>query len=45
VPFRGKRNSSLNIPYIVKEIAAIKQISEEEVIHITHGNAVRLFFG
>lgn len=43
VPFRGKRNSSLNIPYIVKEIAAIKQISGEEVIHITHENAVKLF--
>ncbi|MBR1691323.1 MAG: TatD family hydrolase [Lachnospiraceae bacterium] len=43
VPFRGKRNSSLNIPYVVREIAAIKRIDEEEVIHITHENAVKLF--
>lgn len=45
VPFRGKRNSSLNLPYVVSQIAAIKQISEEEVIHITHANAVKLFMG
>ena len=26
-PNRGKRNSSLNIPYIAKQIAAIKDVS------------------
>ena len=43
VPHRGKRNSSRNLPYVIKEIAAIKQLREEEVIHVTHENAVRLF--
>lgn len=39
VPNRGKRNSSLNLPYVVKEIAKIKQVSEEEVIRMTSANA------
>lgn len=42
-PNRGKRNSSLNLTYIAKEIALIKGISFEEVTDITHENAVRLF--
>lgn len=44
-PHRGKRNSSLNLPYIAKEIAAIKGISYEDVVRITEENAERLFFG
>lgn len=43
VPFRGKRNSSLNIPYIAQEIAAIKGISYAEVIEKTAANTKRLF--
>lgn len=43
VPNRGKRNTSLNIPYIAKEIAAIKRISYDEVIDITNNNARKLF--
>lgn len=43
VPNRGKRNSSLNLPYVVAEMAAIKGISEEEVIRITTENTKRLF--
>lgn len=43
VPFRGKRNSSLNLPYVAEEIARIKGISKEEVIEITNRNAKRLF--
>lgn len=43
VPYRGKRNSSLYPPYVVREIAEIKGISEEEVIEMTEKNAVRLF--
>ena len=35
VPYRGKRNSSLYLPYVVREIAEIKGISEEEVIEMT----------
>lgn len=42
-PNRGKRNSSLNIPYIVEAIAALKGISNEEVIAVTHANAEKLF--
>ena len=42
-PFRGKRNSSLNLPYVVDAIAAIKGISSEEVIKITENNARRLY--
>lgn len=43
VPYRGKRNSSLYLPYVVQEIAELKGISEEEVIETTEKNAVRLF--
>ncbi|MCM1262031.1 MAG: TatD family hydrolase [Butyrivibrio sp.] len=42
-PNRGRRNSSLNIPYIAQEIAQLKGISYEEVAAITHENACRLF--
>lgn len=45
VPNRGKRNSSLNLPYVAQEIAQIKGISREEVVSITCENAQRLFFG
>lgn len=44
VPYRGKRNCSLYIPYIAKEIADIKGITQEEVIEITNQNAKKLFF-
>lgn len=44
-PNRGKRNTSLNLPYVAQEIAAIKGISYEEVVEITEKNAERLFFG
>ncbi len=43
VPNRGKRNSSLNLPYVVEEIAALKGISPEEVMEKTAENAFRLF--
>lgn len=43
VPVRGKRNSSEYLPYIIEEIARIKQISTEEVEEVTFGNAMRLF--
>ncbi|MBO4458646.1 MAG: TatD family hydrolase [Butyrivibrio sp.] len=42
-PYRGKRNSSLNLPYVVKEISNIKGISEEDVIRITEENAMRMY--
>lgn len=43
VPYRGKRNSSLNIPYIAQEIADIKGIPYEEVVAVTSDNAKKLF--
>ncbi|MBR1522986.1 MAG: TatD family hydrolase [Lachnospiraceae bacterium] len=42
-PHRGERNSSLNLPYIVSAIAAIKGISDEETERITYDNAMRLY--
>jgi len=42
-PNRGKRNSSLNIPYVVQVMAQLKGISEEEVIRITSENTEKLF--
>ena len=43
VPNRGRRNSSLNLPYVVKALADIRHISEQEVINITNQNAKRLY--
>ena len=43
VPNRGKRNSSLNLPYVVKAVSEIKGISEEEVIAVTRENARRMY--
>lgn len=42
-PNRGKRNSSLNIPYIAQEIAQLKGVPYEEVVRVTEENAKRLF--
>lgn len=43
VPYRGKRNSSLYLPYVVEALAQIKGITEEEVRRITWENAHRLY--
>ncbi len=43
VPFRGKRNSALYIPYIAEEIAALKNIDVEEVYKVTFSNGKRLY--
>lgn len=42
-PNRGKRNSSLNLPYIAQEIARLKGVSYEEVTEVTSKNAEALF--
>ena len=42
-PHRGERNSSLNLPYVAKEIAVIKGLSYEEVVERTEENARKLF--
>ena len=43
VPNRGKRNDSRNLAYVVRELARIKGLSEEEVKRITWENACRLY--
>jgi hydrolase, TatD family len=43
VPNRGKRNSSLNLVYVAKEIAAIKQIDYEKVLEVTSNNAKNMY--
>lgn len=42
-PNRGKRNSSLNLPYVAAAIAALKGIPEEEVRKAAWENAVKLY--
>ena len=42
-PNRGKRNSSLNLPYVVSAIAELKGVTEAEVEAVTWENARRVF--
>lgn len=42
-PYRGKRNCSLYIPYVVEKLAEIRNIDTEEIISVTNENAKRLF--
>lgn len=42
-PYRGKRNSSLYLPLIAKELSQIKGIDYEQVVRQTCENAKRLF--
>lgn len=44
-PYRGKRNESAYIPLIAERIAEIKQVSVEQVAHVTTENALRVFKG
>lgn len=43
VPNRGKRNSSLNIPYVIEEIAQIKGVAPETVEEAAWENALKLY--
>lgn len=42
-PYRGKKNEPYNIYYVAKEIAKIKNISQDEVFEVTTRNAIRQF--
>ena len=42
-PNRGKRNSSLNIPYVIAAMAQIKGITEEEVRKAAWDNSLKLY--
>ena len=43
VPFRGKRNESSYLKYVVEKLAEIKKVSIEEVAAITTANAEKIF--
>ncbi len=43
VPYRGKRNEPVYVSHIVKKIAEIKQLPEQEVAEAIVANAKRLF--
>jgi len=43
IPFRGERNNSMYLTYVINKIAEIKNISPEEIASITMNNAKTLF--
>lgn len=43
IPFRGKRNESSYLKYVVEKIAAIKKVTVEEVAAVTTANAQKIF--
>jgi TatD DNase family protein len=43
VPFRGKRNESSYLKYVVAKIAEVKNVSEEDVARVTTANANKVF--
>ena len=43
VPFRGKRNNSMYLKYVVEKIAEIKEITPKEVEIFSENNAKKLF--
>lgn len=43
MPFRGKRNEPMYIPYIARKIAEIKNIEVEKIAEITTKNAEKMF--
>jgi TatD DNase family protein len=42
-PNRGKRNSSLNLPYVAAKIAEIKNLTYDEVVETTMRNAKKVY--
>lgn len=43
VPFRGQRNDSRNLPYVLEKLAEWKGVAKEEMEKITWENGLRLF--
>lgn len=43
VPYRGYRNDSSFLTYVAEEIAAIKNVTAEEIINVSRENACKLF--
>lgn len=42
-PFRGKRNSSIYLTYVIDKIAEIKGMSRDEVAKVTYQNAMKMY--
>ena len=42
-PYRGQRNSSLYLPWVVRTVANLKGVSEDEVERVTTENAKKLY--
>ena len=42
-PMRGRRNSSLNLPYIADKVAEVRGVSREDVARFTMDNGMRFF--
>ena len=42
-PNRGSRNSSIQLKYVVEEIAGLKNMDPEEIVAITRKNAMDLY--
>lgn len=42
-PFRGQRNDSSNLKYIVEKIAEFRNSTPEEISELTYNNAMKLF--
>ena len=42
-PFRGERNSSLYLEYVVEEIASIKETDADRVKEVTYKNALEMY--
>ncbi|MBR3367531.1 MAG: TatD family hydrolase [Lachnospiraceae bacterium] len=43
VPYRGKRNCSLYLPHVVRTLAEIRGVSEDEILRVTEENARRMY--
>ena len=43
VPYRGKRNSSLHLPYVIQALAQVKGTSEEEARRAAWENSLKLY--
>ena len=43
VPYRGKRNDSTLLTHVIEEIAALRQMTAEEVERVTEENARALY--
>ncbi|MBR0085948.1 MAG: TatD family hydrolase, partial [Lachnospiraceae bacterium] len=42
-PYRGKRNSSLYLPYVVSALSEIKGVPGAEIEAVTYANAMKMY--